>query len=1484
MVINNKRTQTDKVLMQDVREGDWKVRIKAYENILQMMANPSEELLDQLYTELPKYLSDDNVSCLRTALLICEKYFKAAQDIDYVAIASVLIDNCLNQKQQIVDSAINIISLCLKEEREAVTAKLFDGLIEKPPQIILAVISIIVAHLANLTSKDAEEATNIIEEMKPLTKYEDKKIAKEAKAAIAAAKFVCGTDMDTLGTSIGTDPSPEAEAKKAAKQEEQRWAQLLTSSNWKDRKIGYEELLESIDESSQLQSIEHHFLIPAGTEKNVVCEGIVVQIIVQLSEIFKTQLARKLREYITPIINMLMQKRQSKLQVLQSAFDTVAQNVVSSPYEPPFCEHLLKMMQGQSVRLKEEAVAFIMRWPVKTLSAPISSALQALTSDPAATVRELASNAFKQIYGTEEAPQKEVVIAEPEKPKQKRAGSPEVIRSAKRRSMQSSKAAWENWVDPETLKLLNSGQWVSVTNGLEALQRQFEEDPSHPSVVVMGLASLFTGKTFTPKVMQNLMQNLLHYLRYAPDKTTDEALSATITFALDKIQDKRFEQPIFEILDTCAECQSTQFVFQAMYPYLGVKNPILPLRVVSYFAYHLKQYGKDASLNMEEFANQLKPAFSHSDSAIRKMANECLQVVSGFDSAAANEYFSYVKGKSEPKKQAEPKHEEFKPMKTKGRSEIPVPGRNRPVSPSSKHPPQKQKPEEKCLFPSRLVQSIAKMQSILDTRRALDEAELILTKQIEQFGPSSVPSSEFTELFVRLRQWFKESNTNIVLSVTNLLTLCFKAIMKDQISNVSSEFLCDVCLLLNFAHKGIRNAALTALTQLDAIHSNFVPDILLPMFGKLNVDGKKAGVNFMKGLKFEMNIEQYTPLITYFLADKSESFREQARPLIEKFLQLPGASDSLRATADQYPPAQKSQILTRLQAIEQAVEKPEPEKESSEAVESPFKVLPTKSEAKIRQENLDPFLPLKVLNCEEQPTTLGAVLQGYSDKYFNHSITGIDEESIRASCIMLLEIGESDFDHFSLILDIILMWWSNQALLVKQQEGFNEIIQFLSTVLDELKTRKRKLSQFEFTIILPTILECYGRDEAQWDGILKSILSISNMMDVLEMLTKLLTMASSVYTLVATFKALMKFVIPVCDATNYIPSLTKSATKIHNLVASQKDQEELFEITTKFLEVISAYGNEDKKVDEPKEDERKQSPRRLERKISPAKIEKPSVPKPQSLVSPRRIEPKQASPPKPLESIPVSQPRQSPDHPPRRMVAPVEDILEKVNDPSVQIYRWIADVWSSEHRVMIQALKSLSTEMKENPSLFMKHTDALVVALISKIHTQFAADPIPIRVCKYLAFCLLNLFNETDLTNGIKREYIQQIIYELLTHLTNGISEPVLNQVLNAIIIKLLEDCPMYSFMGLLAAVGEWNNYDQISEKWLRMSLKCLEPCGVRICEIGNVGDVKTAVQLVKEFLKKNPKEQIEASPIGGKIMTVLNNFLRLAAESFQIT
>jgi hypothetical protein len=342
------------------------------------------------------------------------------------------------------------------------------------------------------------------------------------------------------------------------------------------------------------------------------------------------------------------------------------------------------------------------------------------------------------------------------------------------------------------------------------LQRQFEEDPSQPSGVVMGLTTLFTGKTFTPKVMVSLMQHLLRYIQSAPDKIGDDSLLATIAFAVDKIQDKRFEEPIFAILETVAEIQTVDFLFQALYPQLAAKNPMLPNRIVTFFAYHLVQCGS-VGLSVDEFTAQIKPLIAHGDGAVRKVAHDCIALAGGADTDAA------------PKKPTPDVKKEDPP-----KARNPVSARNRQLS-----PPQVR---DGSFFPSRVVQNIGKMQSILDTRKALDEAVNLLTKQIEHFGQSSVAAGEFTDIFAKLRQWFKDPNVAIVLSATKVVGLSLRAIISDQIMNVTQDFLCDVCLLLNYSHKEIRAAALAALTQLDSIHPSFVGDIFLPSDWKLSVE------------------------------------------------------------------------------------------------------------------------------------------------------------------------------------------------------------------------------------------------------------------------------------------------------------------------------------------------------------------------------------------------------------------------------------------------------------------------------------------------------------------------------------------------------------------------------------------------------------------------------------------------------------------------
>jgi hypothetical protein len=228
-----------------------------------------------------------------------------------------------------------------------------------------------------------------------------------------------------------------------------------------------------------------------------------------------------------------------------------------------------------------------------------------------------------------------------------------------------------------------------------------------------------------------------------------------------------------------------------------------------------------------------------------------------------------------------------------------------------------------------------------------------------------------------------------------------------------------------------------------------------------------------------------------------------------------------------------------------------------------------------------------------------------------------------------------------------------------------------------------------------------------------------------------------------------------------------------------------------------------------------------------------------------------------------------------------ESIADRLNDPELLVYRWIADIASADTHVVIQALKAISGQMKKDASVFEGHIDALVLCLIAKIHTHFSAESPPVRLCKYSSFCLLTLFSEMNLKDKIRRDFVKQIVYELLTHLSNGVSEGVLSQVLNAIIVKIMEDCPIPAFMGLLSALGEYDNYDRCSEKWIRLALKCFEACGARISEIGNMADIVNSIVSVDQFFMNHPVEEIEASPLGVKIVSGLNDYVKGIGDSF---
>jgi hypothetical protein len=214
-----------------------------------------------------------------------------------------------------------------------------------------------------------------------------------------------------------------------------------------------------------------------------------------------------------------------------------------------------------------------------------------------------------------------------------------------------------------------------------------------------------------------------------------------------------------------------------------------------------------------------------------------------------------------------------------------------------------------------------------------------------------------------------------------------------------------------------------------------------------------------------------------------------------------------------------------------------------------------------------------------------------------------------------------------------------------------------------------------------------------------------------------------------------------------------------------------------------------------------------------------------------------------------------------------------LSSPELLLYQWIADVQSPDVQTSITALKSLSAQLKKDPSVFTSHVDDLMLTVLLKMRTQFAVVPLPVRTCKYLSFFILTLFSEMRLGATVSEDVVSQLVFEVLKNLAAGTSEQVLVQVQNAIIRKLIDESPVYAFRAFLKAIGDYKG-DPAIEKRTRFALKCFEAAGARLAEVGSDADVSQAAELVQATVAASP----EAGPIGEKIHATLRAFADQAA------
>jgi hypothetical protein len=577
-----------------------------------------------------------------------------------------------------------------------------------------------------------------------------------------------------------------------------------------------------------------------------------------------------------------------------------------------------------------------------------------------------------------------------------------------------------------------------------------------------------------------------------------------------------------------------------------------------------------------------------------------------------------------------------------------------------------------------------------------------------------------------------------------------------------------------------------------------------------------------------MTIDGYSSFIMNLLVDKNEDFRESAKPIIQQFFLLPNSMAIAVEMANQLPPAQKSLVLSRLTAFEAKV--------------SHFKTEPTQEERHQREQALDRFLPLKVLNSEAQPEELTEVLQIYSEFYFTASIIQTDADTIHRTCEMFMELAREQFDSFSVILDIVFLWWASQALSIRISEGFTEIIELLSALLEILSARDRVLEKFEFSILLPTILECIGRDESQWNDIRTQLLRICDDGDLLEVLIYILSVASSVFTIVATFKTL-KMLIPQNDVSQHLAELSRWTTKIHGIVErDQTGNKELFDVSLDFMSFLQTLGSIPKPAPKrPQKDSPKQS----------------AIPIPKFGRRPQKAAP---------ETETAEQPKRA-----AVSVCQLNEVVTKTLDSlELLLYQCIADVSAADVHVSIAALKSISSQPKKDAAIFARHVDPLMMSLLAKIQSQFAVSPLPVRMCKYVSFSVLTLCTETRLAVTISEDTVSQLVAELLRNLSAGLNEPNLNEVLNAIVLKLIEDSPLTSFRSFLKVLGD-SSQEAATEKRVKLALKCFEASGLRLGEVGHEADIAAAVEVSHNFMIAHA--DLEQSPIGERIATAVKQF-----------
>jgi hypothetical protein len=233
------------------------------------------------------------------------------------------------------------------------------------------------------------------------------------------------------------------------------------------------------------------------------------------------------------------------------------------------------------------------------------------------------------------------------------------------------------------------------------------------------------------------------------------------------------------------------------------------------------------------------------------------------------------------------------------------------------------------------------------------------------------------------------------------------------------------------------------------------------------------------------------------------------------------------------------------------------------------------------------------------------------------------------------------------------------------------------------------------------------------------------------------------------------------------------------------------------------------------------------------------------------------------------------------------EINEKMDGSLLRIYEWIYQLSSLDVATSIKALKSIANQLDIDASVFNIHLEALTLSLIAKIHVFFAMEPPPIRLFKYIFYCLFTLLEKTDLPKVISYSSLNQIIMEIITRLCNGVGDDKNStQYFTVMLAKLSQECTHFTFKSLINAAS--HEIDQIyPEIWVKMACKCFDSCIDIILSNEDKdqddfeNDIISGLSECETLIRSKGVEELKKSSVGIRLINSIRKFGRAVADQY---